>query len=320
MSSKEIFNIKNKNSQEILLYLQRKSIFKKNPYFKDFQQKLENKIQIIENNEINENIPPTRMKQFINNSIIPTNSKQKLSSSKISKNQKEISIMNCTPKFNQADSLKTIDTNKNVINENNSIFSFSEKEDINNNSVNYLNFHLHENIERSKCKKDDICHLYLPKKYKDDEQYKSNLYKYLKIKNYKNNIMFNKGIKTQILEPKINFPKFPGISKKKKIYSVKKKTTNKMIFFSNNIESIFNLYKDDDIGIDKRWQLPIVYQNYDNDIDSDDEQINKGQAKMMYDLKLAIIKWSQNKNICYNKRYVDAPIFTGNVKKYSISV
>ena len=279
MSNKEIFNIKDKNSQEILLYLQRKNILKKNPYFKDLHEKIGDKVPIIECNENNENIPPTRMKQFINNSIISATNNKKLPSSNISKKQKERSILKITPKFNQIDSLNTVDTNKNAINENNSNIFFSEKYDVNNNSVNYLNFHLHENLERSKCKKDDICHLYLPKKYKDDEAYKSNLYKYLKIKNLKNNAICDKGLKTKILDPKIDFSNFSKINKKKKIFSVKKKDTNKIIFFVKKNEFIFNLYKDDDIGIDKRWQMPIIYHNYDNDIDSDDEQINKGKEK-----------------------------------------
>ena len=313
MLKKEIYNIKDKNSQEILLHLQRKSILNKNTSFLE-EFKTENKRKFIKINENNEFLPPTRMKQFINNSFISkSNNKQYLSSS-ISKETKDITISNNTPKFNEKNSPKENDIYKDNINkECYSQFSFSEK--INNNKpVNYLNYHLHENLERDKCNKEEIRHLYLPKKYKDDEKYKSNLYKYLKDDN-RSNIIRERGNKTKSFEIENN-----NICKKRKFLSVKKKDTNKIIFFNNNVESKFNLFKDDNIGIEKSWQLPIIYQKYDNDVDSDEEQINKGEEKMMYDLRLAIIKWSQNKNICFNYRYLDRPIFTENIKRYSISV
>ena len=101
---------------------------------------------------------------------------------------------------------------------------------------------------------------------------------------------------------------------------MRKKYLNKIIFFDKNKEYIFNLFKDDDIGIDKKWQMPLINQKYDNDIDSDEEQIENGKAKMLYDLRLAIIKWSQNKKVCYNYRYLDCPIIAGHIKRYSSSV
>lgn len=306
MIAKDIYSIKDKNSQEILLYLQTKIIKNRNLYLNVLPPKTENKNIIREKNE---SLPPTRMKQFINNLSI--NNIQKTSISSISKETKELTAKNSTPKFRQTQSPIRI-----KVNNNNSQFSFSEK-DINNNSVNYLDFNLHENISSKGNRNEDICHIYLPKKYKDDENYKLNLYKFLKVESRKSGAACEKGIKTKIIEAKTDLAK---LSKRKKSYSVKKKDLNKIIFFENNKECAFDLYKDENIGIDKDWQLPIVYQNYDNDIESDEEQINKGKAKMLYDLRLGIIHWSQNKNNCFNYRHFNLPTKTECIKGYFSSV
>ena len=295
MLKKELYNIKDKNSQEILLYLQRKNILKNHILFEESQQKTENKIQIIENNANNENIPPTRMKQYLNKSYISKNKNANFSTSINLKKTNEIT-MKTTPKFEEIKS-----NIQNAINNENIKANNSQS------SVNYLNFNLHENLEKSKYNKNEIYHLYLPKKYKDDEQYKSNLYKYLKEQHYKNNIMPNKWNKTKTLNIENNFSK---VNKKKKINSVRKKYLNKILFFDKNKECIFNLFKDDDIGIDKKWQMPLINQKYDNDIDSDEEQIENGKAKMLYDLRLAIIKWSQNKKACHNHSHPHFPIYS----------
>ena len=295
MKNKEIYNIKDKNSQEILLYLQRKNMKKKNIFSEQYTSKIGQKYI----DDKNENLPPTRMKQFINKSFISSNNNQKIYSNSISKDTKEITANNKTPYFKQTQSPVKIN-----INFNNSQLSFSEQNNINNKSINYLDFHLHENLDKNANNNEDICHIYLPKKYKDDEEYKANLYKYLKVEN-KNNVFRRRGNKTKIIHLDKNLSNF---NKKKKLFSVKKRDINKISFFDNNVECSFNLFKDDNIGIDKEWQLPIIYHNYDNDVDSDEEQINKGKAKMIYDLKIAIIKWSRNKNICYNYKYLNTPI------------
>ena len=177
---------------------------------------------------------------------------------------------------------------------------------------------MHQNLDKNvNNNNEDICHIYLPKKYKDDEKYKANLYKYLKVEN-KSNVLRERGNKTKIVQCVHNLSNF---NKKNKLFSVKKRDIHKITFFSHNVECSFNLFKDDNIGIDKEWQLPIIYHNYDNDVDSDEEQINKGKSKMIYDLKMAIIKWSQNKKICYNYKYINAPIDNNDyIKRCSMSV
>ena len=313
MSNKEIYNAKDKNSQEILLYLQTHNFKKGKSFYQVHNSKIENKkLQQVENNE---SLPPTRMKQFINNSLIfLSNNNSNILSKNISEETKELTKKGITPKFNQTQSSIEINLSKK---ENNSQFSFSNKEYINDNSFNYLDFHLHEKIYN-----DEISHLYLPIKYKDDEEYKANLYKYLKAETLDNKMMEFRN-KTQVLK-KNKLNTFDKMSKKKKILpvSVRKKDNKKIRFFRNNKTEIeFNLYRDDIIGVEHEWQLPIIYHNYDNDIESDEEQINRGKEKMMYDLRLGIIKWSQNKKLCYNYKYLDGLIDIENedVKKYCSS-
>ena len=74
MIHREIYNIKDKNSQEILLYLQTKNI--KNQKLNFDEKKYHNKISLKEKNE---NLPATRMKQFINKSFQLTDKKYKKS-------------------------------------------------------------------------------------------------------------------------------------------------------------------------------------------------------------------------------------------------
>lgn len=304
MIHREIYNIKDKNSQEILLYLQTKNIKNQKLNFdeKKYHNKNEGKISLEEKNE---NFPATRMKQFINKSFQLTKKTTNDLSTSLSKETRELTSITVTPRFKQIYSPIKIYIN------NNSKFSFSDKNENNNNSVNYLDFHLHENIYK-KDHKNGLFHIYLPKKYKDDENYKLNLYKYLKAETHKSNIVRDRAVKTKKLEFKNNLSKIP---KRKKLLSVKKRDINKIIFFDNNIERGFNLYKDENIGIEKDWQLPILYQNFDNDVDSDKEQIEKGKAKMMYDLRIGIIKWSQNKNDCYNYRRFNLNVEMGNEYK-----
>ncbi len=317
MKINEIYDIKNKNSQEILLYLQKKKFKKTGLYFhSDYKKKLSKKTSEEQNCD---NFPKTRMNQFINKTFYAFDGTKLLSKSK-SRKTNEKSLLISTPQFTSDNSKVQVQINKN-----NSQFSFSNEnnEDKTNNSdsLNYLDFNLHENIDSSNKKSemniDELCHIYLPKKYKDDEDYKSRLYKYLKYETEKNYSNAFKGIKTKILSPKNNLYK---IKKRKKLFSVKKKVTNKIVFFKGKKEKRFNLFKDDMIGFDKNWQLSGFYKNYDNDVQSDDDQVDRGRDKMIYDLKIGIVRWSQNKKNCYNFRYLDYPVEVEKAKRFSVSV
>ncbi len=335
--------MKEKSSQEILSHLQRKSFNNKSKIPKLITNEIESEFP-------DENLPPTRIKEFLNitNSQLSTslnknnnmnNNKSKSNNAiqerknnflfdfKIKENKtkekSKIKISNeqiITPSFfyesyNTKNNIINENINKNVNTNNNkekisnnnnyNINKEKEKEKENEKEITYLDFNLHENIYKSKDKKYPL-HAYLPIKYKDNESYKTNLLNFLKYEN-KNNPQKSTAYKTQNENHKINSIINKNFTKQKikKIFSVKKKSFDKINFFQNKKEVDFFLYKDSDIGLEKIWQIPITYQEYDNDIESDDEQVIIGRNKMIYDIGLGIVKWSQNKNFCWNYRYVN---------------
>ena len=231
-----------------------------------------------------------------------------------------------TPQFIKDKSKQEI--NINFTNRNNSQFSFSNENNINSNninnndidSLNYLDFHLEENRNKShenfSSNGDNHYHIYLPKKYKDDEEYKSRLYKYLKCETENKYSYPLSGIKTKDILPKKYLEAIP---KMRKFISVRKKDVNKIIFFGNEGEKGFNFYDDENIGIDKNWQLSNFYKGFDNDVNSDEEQIEKGKNKMLNDLKMGIVRWSQNKNNCFNYKMLNSPVEIENIKRFSMS-
>ena len=324
MNNREIYNIKDKNSQEILLYLQKKDLEKNTKYLDcDYRKKFYNKIFMEDNNE--ENLPKTRMNQFLNTSFF-TYEGIKSPSKSLSFETKEQTPIISTPQFIKDKSQQEI--NINFTNRNNSQFSFSNENNINNkninnndiDSLNYLDFHLEENInksnENSSSNDDNHYHIYLPKKYKDDEEYKSRLYKYLKCETENIYSYPLSGIKTKDISPKKYLEAIP---KMRKFISVRKKDVNKIIFFGNEGEKGFNFYDDENIGIDKNWQLSNFYKGFDNDVNSDEEQIEKGKNKMLNDLKMGIVRWSQNKNNCFNYKMLNSPVEMENIKRFSMS-
>ena len=318
MNKREIYNIKNKNSKEIILYLQKKDLEKNNEYLStEYRKKFYNKKYVEENNE--ENLPKTRMKQFLIKSFFEY--EWQSPSKSLTNETKEKTPITSTPEFILNNSPIQINFSKN-----NSQFSFSKENNTENNNntieespLNYLDFHLHLNINKSSQSNKDnnnYYHIYLPKKYKDDEDYKARLYQYLKKEREINHFYHLFGIKTKNISQKRNLSK---INKVKKIYSVKKKDMNKIKFFGNDEEKEFDFYRDEIIGIDKNWQLSSLYKYFDNDVDSDEEQIEIAKDKMLSDLKQGIMKWSQNKNNCFNFRRLNSPIEIESIKRFSFS-
>ena len=327
MNRREIYNIKDKNSQEILLYLQKKDLEKNTKYLDcDYRKKFSNKIFMEDKSE--ENLPKTRMNQFLNNSFF-TYEGNKSPSKSLSFETKEQTPIISTPQFIRDKSQPEINMIFN--NRNNSQFSFSNENNINLNnntinkndmdSLNYLDFHLQENMDISHenssfNNNDNHYHIYLPKKYKDDEEYKSRLYKYLKCETEKKYSRLLPGVKTKDISPTKNLGEIP---KMRKLISARKKDMNKIIFFGNQGEKGFNFYEDENIGIDKNWQMSNFYKSFDNDVNSDEDQIEKGKNKMLNDLKMGIVRWSQNKNNCFNYKILNSPVEIENIKRFSMS-
>ena len=286
MFSDSFKKINNKNSQELISYLQkRKSPY--NPILRNLISKEDEKIIFDQ-----EDLPPSRMCQFYNKNDKTTKQINNKNFNKSSENKTNITKINSTQKFNNVNVVFKTPLKENKINKN------SKTNDSSCSKRNYLDFDLHENIYQG-----ELLHLYLPKKYKDDEHYKSNLYKFLKTEvknefNYKSKITKLKE-KTRNKNYLLEF-----LPKSKKLYSVKIKNNRKITYYDmkNKIYS-FSLFRDNMIGFDKKWQESIIIRDYDNDTESDNEQIKKGKEKMIKEVKRGIIQWAKNKKLCYNYKY-----------------
>ena len=278
--------INNKNSQELISYLQkRKSPY--NPILRNLISKEDEKIIFDQ-----EDLPPSRMCQFYNKNDKTTKQINNNNFNKSNENKNITTKINSTQKFNNVNEEFKTPLKEKKINKN------SKTNDSSCSKRNYLDYDLHENIYQG-----ELLHLYLPKKYKDDEHYKSNLYKFLKTEvknefNYKSKITKLKE-KTSNKNYLLEF-----LPKNKKLYSVKIKNNRKITYFDiKNKIYFFSLFRDNMIGFDKKWQESIIIRDYDNDIESDNEQIRKGKEKMIKEVKRGIIQWAKNKKLCHNYKY-----------------
>ena len=289
MLSSSFKQFKSKNSQEIISYLQKQESHY-NPILRNLISRNDEKI-IYEQ----EDLPHTRMHQFFNKNEKISNQMTNNIFNKSKENKIVITKLNSTPKFNWE--TEKLDTAVKEI----KLYKSSKKGDSSGNKISYLDFDLHENIYQNEG---ELLHLYLPKKYKDNERYKSKLYKFLKSE-VKNGFTFKS--KNTKLKGKMNNKNFQRefLSKSKKPYSVKIKNNCKITYndLHNNIYT-FSLFRDNMIGFDKKWQESIIIQDLDNDIESDDEQIRRGKEKMIKDVKKGIIQWARNKKLCSNYKYI----------------
>ena len=134
----------------------------------------------------------------------------------------------------------------------NSKLTFSKHEVKNKQTIAH-SIGLERNLLTRPSSPSDLSHLYLPIYYKDDENYKAKLYRYLKIKNrfsYQTdcgkNALYNKyPLETNT---QLNNELF---LKKSKVFSCKKQYSSEHGFLdSKNKKNYFRFYYDSDIGFD----------------------------------------------------------------------
>ena len=78
------------------------------------------------------------------------------------------------------------------------------------------------------------------------------------------------------------------LKRKKPIYSNNKSMVLEFSLKNKNKEINFPLYKDQEIGIYEYWQVPLIESKVDEDIDSDEEQINLAKKVCHLDLQEGI--------------------------------
>lgn len=214
--------------------------------------------------------------------------------------------------------------NKQEIESSSSEDSFSsdyEKEELDNqspvtfgeisSSKNYLYYGLHKNLNSNPASPSDISHEFLPLKYKNDENYKIKLFKFLrkpqnsncktdscKFAQYFN---FNRYCNGNLT----TFDNKYNLVKSKKIISCKKIYKSQHPFYdTSNKENYFNFYVDNDIGFNSKWQRPIHKAEMDDDVNTDDDQLRYAGKHCLQELKEGLRSFARNK---YNTR---------NYKKY----
>lgn len=97
-------------------------------------------------------------------------------------------------------------------------------------------------------------------------------------------------------ENKENFN--PIFAKKKQIHSVKKVFSSHISFDNERLKTKknFMIYRDSDIGIGESWQKYLITNFYDDDIESDEEEIEKG-TQMCYTQLTQAINQRKKQNI-----------------------
>ena len=138
----------------------------------------------------------------------------------------------------------------------------------------------------------------VPVEKKDDEKYKILKMHYLKktsLPEYKSCQKYDEYYKP--FEDSLNKKnEYFFLKKKKSIYSNSKVMKLELNLKNKNNEKNFPLYKDQDIGVYEYWQVPLIESKIDEDIESDEEQINLAKKVCELDL-LEGIKYIQNNGI-----------------------
>ena len=197
---------------------------------------------------------------------------------------------------------KTLNKNSKKSNLNDSSESFDEEYD-------YLKFNLHKNLESKPSSPSKINHEFLPEKYKNNEKYKINLFKYLRNPSISN----NKTLSCKYALYKKQCEKFDGnitknnlneyfiLKKKIKIFSCMKDYLSEHSFCDNNGNyNYFYFYSDNDIGFSSKWQKPLHIASMDDDVESDDQQITYAKKHCKKELISAIQLFVKNKNFSRN--------------------
>ena len=188
----------------------------------------------------------------------------------------------------------------------------------------YLKYNLHKNLDSKPSSYSKILHEYLPEKYKNNEKYKLNLFKYLRKPSISNNksLSCKNALYKEYLEKfdgnitKNNINEYYIIKKKNKIFSCSKYYKSEHSFYDKKgNENFFYFYCDNDIGFFHKWQKPLHITSMDDDVESDDQQIKYAKKHCRKELISAIQLFSRNKN--YSRNY---KLFHSNYyEKYNIS-
>lgn len=155
----------------------------------------------------------------------------------------------------------------------------------------------------------DQTHKYLPLKYKNDEKYKSRLFKFLR----KPQIPHNKTETCKFVKFKKHSDNFDGnISKyynslgmKMRKVSSEKKVYEAQHLFEDNRANVdekskhppqyFKFYSDKDIGFSTKWQVQLKSTEMDDDVETDDDQLKAADRHIMREIGEGIRTYVKNR-------------------------
>lgn len=176
----------------------------------------------------------------------------------------------------------------------------------------YLEYGLHKNYEIDSSDSPKVLHEFLPTKYKDDEDYKIKLFKYLRKSENSNNktdscslaryLKFTETYDGNLTKFE-NFSNVPFYKKKKKSLSCMKIYKTEQFFYDGKgKKNFFNFFVDKDIGFTSKWQQQIHLTEMDDDVNTDDEQLKYAERHCMLELAEGVHDFSRHKRCCRNYR------------------
>lgn len=180
------------------------------------------------------------------------------------------------------------------------------------NKESYLDYHLKKNPDYLKeGKSSRVFHPFLPKEYKNDENYKVNLFNYIRdvrIPPAKTQSCKQATYLSSCLSFDSNLCKYEKLyenfPKKKRV----PKSTRKFyqgevpLYDENGNKYYFKIFRDEDIGFTNRWQKKIIIADHDDDVNSDSDQITYAKSVCLKDLCEGIKYFNRNHNYCFNYR------------------
>jgi hypothetical protein len=100
---------------------------------------------------------------------------------------------------------------------------------------------------------------------------------------------------------------YSNIRKKKIVHSVKKNIyIVQKLYDKDGMSKKFPLFTDQDIGVYKYWQAPLIESQADEDVDTDDEQLALAKRYSLIELKEGIERYFQNgNNDLSNSKYIN---------------
>lgn len=176
--------------------------------------------------------------------------------------------------------------------------------------TNYLDYGLHINLDDDfSPESSKVNHEYLPNRLKNDEKYKAKLFSFLRDVRIPSG-KTDKCKQAQYFSSSENFngnitkfeEAFQNFGRKKKIAKSHMKIYSGTMDFidGKGKKNYFKVFRDNDIGVGEKWQKKIIEAFKDDDVLSDDDQIEYAKNICATQMKEALQNFNLNRSSCSN--------------------